>query len=135
MLRRGEGADLPMGNCCSIAGSPKVFLKKSGGPWDRLGDNIPAWHIPNDRLPNGMVNGMGHSATKGHVMIENDVWIGAGCTIISGIRMASASVIAAGSVVVKDAKPDSIVGAIQRSPLKTLPQSHHPTTPGHQVVG
>ena len=44
------------------------------------------------------------------MIIENDVWIGYGCTLMSSIRIGSGSVIAARSVVVKDVAPYTIVG-------------------------
>ncbi len=44
------------------------------------------------------------------VIIEDDVWIGYGSIIMSGITIGKGSVIAAGSVVTKDISPYSIVG-------------------------
>lgn len=44
------------------------------------------------------------------VIIEDDVWVGYGSIIISGIKIGRGSVIAAGSVVTKDVSPYSIVG-------------------------
>jgi acetyltransferase-like isoleucine patch superfamily enzyme len=35
-------------------------------------------------------------------VIENDVWLGAGCTIIGGVRIGEGSIIGAGAVVTKD---------------------------------
>lgn len=44
------------------------------------------------------------------VIIEDDVWVGYGAIIISGVRVGRGSIIAAGSVVTKDVLPYSIVG-------------------------
>lgn len=44
------------------------------------------------------------------VIIEDDVWIGYGSTIMSGVRIGKGSIVAAGSVIVKDVEPYSIVG-------------------------
>jgi len=44
------------------------------------------------------------------VVIGNDVWIGAGCTILPGVTISDHSVIAAGSVVTKDVNQWEIVG-------------------------
>ena len=69
-------------------------------------------------FPNGIINGGGHPSTKGHIIIENDVWIGEGCTIMSGVRIGSGSVIAAKSVVVKDVAPYTIVGGNPATHIK-----------------
>lgn len=46
------------------------------------------------------------------IHIEEDVWIGAKCIILSGVRIGRGSVVAAGSVVTKDIPPYSIVGGV-----------------------
>ena len=39
------------------------------------------------------------------IVIEDDVWIGFGCSIFKGVRIGSGSVVAAGSIVTKDIPP------------------------------
>ncbi len=46
------------------------------------------------------------------ITIEDDVWIAARCTILSGVTLGKGSVIAAGSVVIKDVLPYTIVGGV-----------------------
>lgn len=46
------------------------------------------------------------------VIIENDVWIGAGAIILKGVIIGKGSVIAAGSVVNKNVRPYTIVGGV-----------------------
>ncbi len=46
--------------------------------------------------------------TKGPIVVEDDVWIGYGATILSGVRIGKGSVVGAGSVVSKDIPPFSI---------------------------
>jgi acetyltransferase-like isoleucine patch superfamily enzyme len=48
--------------------------------------------------------------TKGPIVVQDDVWIGHGCTILSGVTIGRGSVIAAGSVITRDIAPYSIVG-------------------------
>ena len=48
--------------------------------------------------------------TKGKIIIEDEVWIGANVTILSGITIGKGAIVAAGSVVTKDVPPYSIVG-------------------------
>lgn len=53
---------------------------------------------------------MGHPSCKGDIIIENDVWIGAKSTIMSGIKIHNGAVVAANSTVTKDVPPFAIVG-------------------------
>ncbi len=50
------------------------------------------------------------SYSKGDIVIKNDVWIGANCTLIDNITIGNGAVIAAGAVVTKDVPPYAIVG-------------------------
>lgn len=53
------------------------------------------------------------------VVIEDDVWIGANVTIMPGVRVGTGSVLAAGSVVVRDVPPYSIVGGVPAKVLRS----------------
>lgn len=50
--------------------------------------------------------------SKGNIVVEDDVWIGYGSTIMSGVRIGQGAVIAAGAVVTKDVPPYAIVGGV-----------------------
>ena len=52
---------------------------------------------------------MGHPTCKGDITIQNDVWIGAKSTIMSGVTIHNGAIIAAGSTVTKDVPPYAIV--------------------------
>lgn len=52
---------------------------------------------------------IGHTGTKGEIVVEDDVWICYGATILSGVRIGKGSIIAAKSVVTKDVPGYSIV--------------------------
>ncbi|CAM3572718.1 acyltransferase [Zobellia roscoffensis] len=43
-------------------------------------------------------------------VVEDDVWVGLGAIILSGVKIGQGSIVAAGSVVTKDVKPYSIYG-------------------------
>lgn len=49
---------------------------------------------------------------KGVTQIGNDVWIGYGAIVTSGVKIGDGAVIAAGAVVTKDVEPYSIVGGV-----------------------
>jgi len=46
------------------------------------------------------------------IIIEDDVWIGANCTILDGVKIGKGAIISAGAVVTKDVKPYSIVAGV-----------------------
>ena len=46
------------------------------------------------------------------VIIEDDVWVGFGSIILSGVIIGKGSIIAAGSIVTKDVEPYSIYGGV-----------------------
>ncbi len=48
--------------------------------------------------------------TTNPIVIEKNVWIGAGAIIIGGVTVGENSVVAAGSVVTKDVPPNTLVG-------------------------
>jgi lipopolysaccharide transport system ATP-binding protein len=93
-----------IGNFCSISSNIKIstngnhhYNRISTYPFAELG-----WTPLNESTVSAYGNG--------DVIIGNDVWIGMNVTINSGIRIADGAIIAAGSHVVKDVEPYSIVG-------------------------
>ena len=48
--------------------------------------------------------------TAAPIVIEKNVWIGAGAIIIGGVTVGANAVVAAGSVVTQDVPPDTLVG-------------------------
>ncbi len=47
---------------------------------------------------------------KGNIVVDDDVWIGYGATIMSGVHIGQGAVVASGAVVCKDVPPYAIVG-------------------------
>jgi len=104
----GEGRKLYIGSFNSIAGGQNVFLG---------GDHCTAWssaypfgHRLLQTFPAGLKSRAKFPLSKGDVVIENDIWIGAFCTIMSGVKIGSGSILAAGSLVTKDVPPYVVVG-------------------------
>ena len=52
------------------------------------------------------------------IIIEDDVWIGYGSIILSGVRIGQGSIISAGSVVTGDVEPFSIYGGVPAKKIK-----------------
>lgn len=56
--------------------------------------------------------------SKGDIYVGDDVWIGYGSTILSGVKIGKGAVVAAGAVVTKDVEPYSIVGGVPARTIK-----------------
>jgi acetyltransferase-like isoleucine patch superfamily enzyme len=54
------------------------------------------------------------------IVIEDDVWLGAGSIITDGVRVGKGSVVAAGAVVTKDVPPHTVVGGVPAKLIKTI---------------
>lgn len=58
------------------------------------------------------------AGTKGGITVEDDVWIGFGCTIMSGVTIGQGAIVAAGSIVTKNVEPYTIVGGVPAKKIK-----------------
>lgn len=76
---------------------------------------IPANHHFSD--PNRLIREQGE--TKEGIVIEDDVWIGAGAIVLDGVRIGTGSVIGAGAIVTKDIPPRSIAVGNPARVIKT----------------
>lgn len=96
-----NGSRLKIGSFCSIAENV-TFLLNAEHNLSTLLTYPVAERILN--MPN---SGAG---SKGDIVIHDDVWIGYGAIITSGLEIGQGAVIAAGSVVTKNIPPYAIVG-------------------------
>jgi len=56
--------------------------------------------------------------SKGDITVDDDVWIGYGVTILSGVHIGQGAVVAAGAVVTHDVPPYAIVGGVPAKMIK-----------------
>ena len=56
----------------------------------------------------------------GPIKIANDVWIGCGCRILSGVTLYNRTIVAAGAVVTKSFKPRIILGGVSAKIIKEI---------------
>jgi len=61
------------------------------------------------------------------IIIEDDVWLGAGAVVTDGVRVGKGAVVAAGAVVTKDVAPHTVVGGVPARLIKSIDgsQSKH----------
>lgn len=54
------------------------------------------------------------------IVIERNVWIGAGATIVGGVTVGENSVVAAGAVVTRDVAPNVLVGGNPAAVIRSI---------------
>ena len=96
-----EPATLKVGSFCSIAEDVTIFL---GG--NHRTDWITTY--PFSVFRESAKHIVGHPASRGDIIIGNDVWIGDSAVILSGVSIGNGAVIAASAVVTTDVPPYSI---------------------------
>jgi acetyltransferase-like isoleucine patch superfamily enzyme len=89
------GADCPIGPRCTLIG---------GGNYHTERHDVPIWR-------QGIKPGH-------HAVLEDDVWLGAGVTVLGGVTIGRGSIVAAGAVVARDVPPYTIAGGVPARTLK-----------------
>lgn len=108
VLMANVGSHLYIGNYCSIAEEVKFLLCV-----EHAIDRISTYPFRAYCL-----NGGPEAESKGDIIVEDDVWIGYGATILSGVHIGQGAVVAAGAVVAKDVPPYAVVGGVPAKVIK-----------------
>jgi chloramphenicol O-acetyltransferase type B len=98
------GNNVMFANRVALVGKYDHHYQQIGVPTrlaSRIRDNDYDWKGLNDK-----------------VIIEDDVWIGYGSIILSGVKIGQGSIIAAGSLVTKDVEPYSIYGGVPAKKIR-----------------
>jgi virginiamycin A acetyltransferase len=97
-----------IGSYCSIAPGV-VFL---------LGGEHPTKYLTTFPLKVKCFGYASEAASKGNIVINDDVWIGTNALIGTGVSIGQGAVVAAGSVVTKDVPPYAMVGGVPAKLIK-----------------
>lgn len=97
LLYGGENSKLYVGNYCSIA-NECVFILGGEHKYNTLSTYPFKARILNES----------ESVTKGDIIVSDDVWIGYGSTILSGVKIGQGAIVGAKSIVTKDIPPYAI---------------------------
>ncbi|MFN2939248.1 CatB-related O-acetyltransferase [Lachnospiraceae bacterium YH-ros2226] len=104
-----RGQKLTIGSFCSIAGNV-MFILNADHPTNTISSFPYHVFIAQDQEFEAL--------SKGDIIVDDDVWIGYGATILSGVHIDQGAVIAAGAVVSKDVPPYAIVGGVPAKVIK-----------------
>lgn len=99
---------LYIGNYCSI-GEKVCFVLGGEHTYKGLSTYPFSQLIMKERI---------ETVSKGPVIVNDDVWIGYGATILSGVHIGQGAIVAAGAVVTKDVPPYAIVGGVPAQVIK-----------------
>lgn len=117
----GGKGDVVIGSHCYI--NPHCVLYSGNGI--RIGDNVliaagtsivPANHSIERR--DATIREQGFAPSRGGVVIEDDVWLGANCVVLDGAYIEKGAVIAAGSVVMGRVGGYSVWGGVPARLIK-----------------
>ena len=108
VLNYNDFYKLTIGNFCSIATDVMFILDA-----DHYTNHISTFPFKVKLLGEKQ-----EGVSKGDIIVDDDVWIGYGATIMSGVHIGQGAVVAAGAVVTKDVPPYAIVGGVPAKVIK-----------------
>ena len=114
VLAFNNSARLNIGSYCSIA--PKVSFILSA---DHFANHISTFPFMVKVCRNTQEEGV----SKGDIIVDDDVWIGYGATIMSGVHIGQGAVVAAGAVVTKDVPANALVGGVPAKIINMIDNS------------
>ena len=108
VLSFDDHSKVEIGNYCSIA--PNVTFAVSS---DHFVNHLSTYPFK------AKMQNKQEGVSKGNIIIDDDVWIGYGAIILSGVHIGQGAIIAAGAVVTNDVLPYSIVGGVPAKMIKS----------------
>lgn len=111
-----EPGMVSIGKDCAIA----EFVHIWGGGGVTIGDNVlVASHVAITSMTHDTsAEIFASTSVRKPVVIEDNVWIGAGAIVLPGVRLGRGCIVGAGTVVTKDVPADCIVTGAPAHPLR-----------------
>ena len=118
----GDGSFLNVAtNFCVVYDTVRIGARVQVGPrvsFETMGHSLE--YVP----------GKGRARTSAPIIVEDEVWIGAGAILLGGVTVGRGAVIAAGSVVNRDVEADTLVGGVPARKIKSIGQARSSPVPG-----
>lgn len=117
---RPLGGYIQIGSDCSVNAYSVLY----GGGGLKIGDDVriaahtvivPSNHIFSD--PDTPIRNQG--LHQEGIVIEGDVWIGAGAQVLDGVVLGKGCVVGAGAVVTRSVKPHAVVAGVPATPISS----------------
>jgi acetyltransferase-like isoleucine patch superfamily enzyme len=115
------GDNVDIGWLCTVSVSGKVCIEDNV----RIAARGMLFGYPGHPLdPEARARGLPESDDQvGDIVLEQDVWLATGVTVMPGVRIGRGTVVAAGSVVTRDLPPMVLAGGIPARVIRELPQN------------
>ena len=112
LLRIGDGVRINYGASIYADRAITIGNRVRIGPYTSIADTD--FHDPYDHsvVPEGSA-----------VVIEDDVWLGARCTVLKGVRIGRGAVVATGAIVTKDVPAFTVVAGVPATHIRALDPS------------
>lgn len=124
---------ISVGSHCNFAQG--VFITGGGGvtigDWVGMGPDVKVWSV-NHRFEDPDQPWLLQGWEFKPVVIEDDVWLGAGVFVMPGVTIGKGAIVSACSVVAKSVPPYSLVAG---NPARVVGWRKHPDKGGSTTVG
>lgn len=131
VILRAYGGSIQIGEDCTV--NPYSIIYGGGGVVIGNGVLIAAHTVivPSNHIFSDIDKPIRQQGTSGvGIVIEDDVWIGAGVKILDGVTVAKGTVVAAGSVVTKSTESYSVVAGVPAKKISTRLKMLHQNSDG-----